>query len=77
MGFFDKLKQGLSKTKASFNEKINNVVNMRPYLDGFYFKENAEGVIARFDIRGFQYKNLIDFKRFQKEIESLKPRKNG
>ena len=59
------------------NEKINNVVNMRPYLDGFYFKENAEGVIARFDIRGFQYKNLIDFKRFQKEIESLKPRKNG
>lgn len=59
------------------NEKINNVVNMRPYLDGFYFKENAEGIIARFDIRGFQYKNLIDFKRFQKEIESLKPRKNG
>ena len=25
MGFFDKLKQGLSKTKESFNEKINNV----------------------------------------------------
>lgn len=59
------------------NEKINNVVNMRPYLDGFYSKEVSEGVIARFDIRGYQYKNLIDFKRFQKEIESLKPRKNG
>ena len=25
MGFFDKLKQGLSKTKTSFDEKINNV----------------------------------------------------
>lgn len=25
MGFFDKLKQGLSKTKSSFDEKLNNV----------------------------------------------------
>ena len=25
MGFFDKLKNGLSKTKNSFDEKINNV----------------------------------------------------
>ena len=25
MGFFDKLKSGLSKTKTSFDEKINNV----------------------------------------------------
>ena len=25
MGFFNKLKQGLSKTRKSFNEKINNV----------------------------------------------------
>ena len=25
MGFFDKLKNGLSKTKTSFDEKINNV----------------------------------------------------
>ena len=25
MGFFEKLKQGLSKTKNSFDEKINNV----------------------------------------------------
>ena len=25
MGFFDKLKNGLSKTKTSINEKINNV----------------------------------------------------
>lgn len=26
MGFFDKLKQGLSKTKDSINEKINDVL---------------------------------------------------
>ena len=25
MGFFDKLKKGLGKTKTSFDEKINNV----------------------------------------------------
>ena len=25
MGFFDKLKNGLNKTKTSFDEKINNV----------------------------------------------------
>ena len=25
MGFFDKLKQGLGKTKTSFDEKINSV----------------------------------------------------
>jgi len=25
MGFFDKLKQGLSKTKDSFNEKLNDI----------------------------------------------------
>ena len=26
MGFFDKLKQGLSKTKTSFDEKVNNII---------------------------------------------------
>ena len=25
MGFFDKLKQGMNKTKSSFDEKINHV----------------------------------------------------
>ena len=25
MGFFEKLKQGMNKTKSSFDEKINNV----------------------------------------------------
>ena len=25
MSFFDKLKEGLAKTKASFTEKVNNV----------------------------------------------------
>lgn len=59
------------------NERIDNIVAMRPYLDYFYIQDQAQGIIARFDIRGYQYKNLIDFKRFQKEIESLKPRKNG
>jgi len=50
---------------------------MRPYLDGRYKQEMAQQIIERFDARGFQYKDLIDFKRFQKNIQSLKPRKNG
>ena len=35
MGFFDKLKQGLSKTKDSINEKINELYA----LDNECFKE--------------------------------------
>lgn len=62
---------------TKYNNENVRVVNMRPYLDGFYNKEQADGIIARFDIRGFQYKNLIDFKTFQKNISLLKPRKNG
>ena len=31
MGFFSKLKEGLSKTKESFNEKINNVFSRNFY----------------------------------------------
>ena len=59
------------------NETISTIISMRPYLDEFYSKDMSGGVISRFDIRGFQFKDLISFKRFQKEIESLKPRKNG
>ena len=63
---------------APYNgEKINNIVNMRPYLDGFYSQDVMNTYITLFDTRSFQYKNLVTFKLFQKNIELLKPRKNG
>ena len=33
MGFFDKLKQGLGKTKTSFDEKINNAFSIFHKVD--------------------------------------------
>ena len=62
---------------TKYNNEKTFEVNMRPYLDGRYKQEIAQQIIDRFDSRGFQYKDLIDFKRFQKNIQSLKPRKNG
>lgn len=59
------------------NEKLNNIINMRPYLDGFYNQDLMKNVIELFDTRCYQYKNLVSFKLFQKNIELLKPRKNG
>ena len=45
MGFFDKLKQGLSKTKDSINEKINDVfINFRK-VDEDFLEELEEALI--------------------------------
>ena len=50
MGFFDKLKKGLSKTKNSFEEKINNVFSTFRKVDEDLLDEleevltNLEGV---------------------------------
>ena len=62
---------------TKYNNEKTFEVNMRPYLYGRYKQEIAQQIIDRFDSRGFQYKDLIDFKRFKKNIQSLKPRKNG
>ena len=45
MGFFDKLKQGLSKTKTSFNEKINNVFSNFRKVDEDFLEELEEALI--------------------------------
>lgn len=45
MGFFDKLKQGLSKTKTSFNEKINNVFSNFRKVDEEFLEELEEALI--------------------------------
>ena len=45
MGFFDKLKQGMNKTKTSFNEKINNVFSSFRKVDEEFLDELEEILI--------------------------------
>lgn len=45
MGFFDKLKQGLSKTKTSFEEKMNNVFSTFRKVDEDLLEELEEVLI--------------------------------
>jgi hypothetical protein len=47
---------------------------MRPYLDNLYSVERVKTVIEIFDTRGYQFRNLITFKKFQSELSLLKPR---
>ena len=45
MGFFSKLKEGLSKTKNSFDEKINNVFSHFRKVDEELLEELEEALI--------------------------------
>ena len=45
MGFFEKLKQGLGKTKTSFDEKINNVFSSFRKVDEDFLEELEEILI--------------------------------
>ncbi len=45
MGFFDKLKDGLSKTKTSINEKVNNVFSNFRKVDEELLEELEEALI--------------------------------
>lgn len=45
MGFFDKFKQGLSKTKSSFDEKLNNVFSNFRKVDEELLDELEEALI--------------------------------
>lgn len=45
MGFFDKLKQGLTKTKESINEKINDVFSNFRKVDEGFLEELEEALI--------------------------------
>lgn len=64
------------KVIAPYNgEKCNSNISMRPYLDLLFDQSLRDNIILLFDTRSFLYKNLITFKKFQKEIELIKPRK--
>lgn len=57
MSFFDKLKKGLTKTKASFDEKINNVFKHFRKVDEELLEELEEALILS-DV-GFETTNKI------------------
>lgn len=63
------------KVIKKYNGECKNVISMRPYLDEIFVVKVRDEIIQRFDYRGFQYRDLITFKLFQKEIELIKPRK--
>lgn len=60
---------------ARYNKEKKPEINMKPYLNGVFNSVVRDQIIAQFDMRGFQYRNLITFKLFQKNLELLKPRK--
>ncbi len=50
-------------------------VSMRPYIDDVFNTEQRDNVFALFDTRSFYFVNLIIFKKFQSELELLRPKK--
>lgn len=48
---------------------------MRPYLDEVFLPQLQQDIITYFDNRSFTFKDLSTFKKFQQNIQILKPRK--
>lgn len=49
-------------------------IAMRPYIDDVFDAQLRDDVLIRFDCRAFLYRDLITQKRFQKDLEGIKPR---
>lgn len=65
-----------SKVIAQYKDEHKQSIAMYPYLDEVFSPKLRDNVIGLFDMRAYQYKDLITFKRFQKGINLLKPRGN-
>lgn len=59
---------------SCYNKEIKSVIAMRPYIDELFEPKLRDNVIQMFDYRTFKYRDLITFKKFQKNINLLKPR---
>lgn len=59
-----------------YNKENVKVIAMRPYLDEIYDVKSMSNVVQIFDYRSYQFKDLITFKQFQKNMNLLKPRGN-
>ncbi len=71
MGFFDKLKNGLSKTKTSFDEKINNVFSNFRKVDEELLEELEEALIMS-DVGTETSLKIIDNLRKRVKRENIK-----
>ncbi len=71
MGFFDKLKKGMNKTKTSFDEKINNVFSNFRKVDEDFLEELEEALIMS-DIGMETSVKIVDKLRKQIKKENLK-----
>lgn len=70
MGFFDKLKQGLSKTKTSFDEKINDVFSNFRKVDEELLEE-LEEVLIMSDVGSQTTLEIIDRLRDKIKKENI------
>lgn len=59
-------------------ERIASSIAMKPYIDERFDQKLRDNVFMIFDARGFYYHNLITNKKFQRQMQLIKPRKaNG
>lgn len=60
---------------AEYNgESCKTKIAMRPYIDLLFNPAQRDEYIELFDSRAFHYHDLMTFKKFQHEIQLLKPR---
>ena len=59
---------------APYNNEKCMTIAMAPYLDEVYNLERKNNIFTLFNTRNFKFRNLITFKRFQKEMSLLKPK---
>lgn len=71
MGFFEKLKKGLGKTKTSFDEKINNVFSSFKKVDESFLDELEETLVMS-DIGMETSVKIVDNLRKRIKKENLK-----
>ena len=71
MGFFDKLKQGLSKTKNSFDEKMNNIFSTFRKADEELLEELEEALIMS-DVGANTSATIINNLRERVKKENIK-----
>ena len=71
MGFFDKLRKGMNKTKASFDEKINNVFSGFRKVDEELLEE-LEEVLIMSDVGTETSLKIIDYLRQRIKKENIK-----
>ena len=60
---------------APYTGQKATVIAMRPYLDSLFNPDLQKQIIMLFDTRAYLFRDLSTFKRFQKELQILKPRK--